>query len=230
MAQATKRKAGSRQGARRPPKVVEGIALVSSRSIAAGDISRIARAMQSVGLSDVRPAKIILSRSAANRVASGRRTAAPATIVAGEPPGALDAVTPQQDLVRAMAAASVRGDTLKQDLLADPEMLSTAELARRLGMSQEGVRLKRKRHEIIGLELAKRGIRYPAWQVIECQKLLPALPRLFEILGDDPWSVYRFLLQDHPELDDMRALDALRCGRIDRVIATAENVASGAFA
>ena len=97
-------------------------------------------------------------------------------------------------------------------------------------MSQEGVRLKRKRREVLGLELAKRGIRYPAWQVVEHQQLLPALPRLFGILSDDPWTVYRFLLQHHPELEGARALDALRRGRIDQVIATAESVASGAFA
>lgn len=230
MAQAAKRKTGSRQSARRPPEVVEGIALVSLRSLAARDMSRIAKAMQSVGLSDVRPARIILSPSAAGHVASGRRTAVPATIIAGEPVEVSANATPQQELACSMAAASARGDAFKLDLLADPAMLSTAELARRLGMSQEGVRLKRKRHEVLGLELAKRGIRYPAWQVVEHQQLLPALPRLFGILSDDPWTVYRFLLQHHPELGGARAVDALRHGRIDRVIATAENVASGAFA
>ena len=230
MARAAKSRAGSRQAARRTPQVVEGTALVSLRPVAASEVSRIAKAMQSVGLSDVRPAKIILSRSAAGHVASGRRTAVPATIIAEEPPEVSAEATTQQELARALAAASARGDAFKQDLLADPEMLSTAELARRLGMSQEGVRLKRKRHEVIGLELAKRGIRYPAWQMVEHQQLLPALPRLFGILGDDPWTVYRFLLQHHAELGGTRALDALRGGRIDRVIATAENVASGAFA
>jgi hypothetical protein len=230
MARAAKTRAGSRQAARRTPQVVEGTALVSLRPVAASDVSRIAKAMQNMGLSDVRPAKIILSPRAAGHVASGRRTAVPATIIAGEPPEVSADATPQQELAHALAAASARGDAFKQDLLADPEMLSTAELARLLGMSQEGVRLKRKRHEILGLELAKRGIHYPAWQIVGHQQLPPALPRLFGILGDDPWTVYRFLLQHHPELNDARALDALRRGRIDRVIATAENVASGAFA
>jgi hypothetical protein len=230
MAQGAKRRAGSRQAARRTPEMVEGTALVSLSPVGAGDVARIAKAMRGLGLSDVRQAKIILSRSAAGHVASGRGTAVPATIIAGETAEVSADATPEQDLARALAAASARGDALKQDMLADPEMLSSAELARRLGMSQEGVRLKRKRHEVLGLELAKRGIRYPAWQVVEHQQLLPALPRLFEVLGDDPWTVYVFLLQHHPELDGARALDALRRGRIDRVIATAGNVASGAFA
>jgi hypothetical protein len=230
MAQAVKRRAGSRQAARRASEVVEGTALVSLHPVAEGDVSRIAKAMRSMGLSDVRQAKIILSRSDAGHVASGRGTAVPATIIAGEVAEVSAGAAAQQDLVRALDAAKARGDALKRDMLADPEMLSTAELASRLGMSQEGVRLKRKRHEVLGLDLAKRGIRYPAWQIVEHQQLLPALPRLFGVLGDDPWTVYVFLLQHHPELDGARALDALRRGRIDRVIATAENVASGAFA
>jgi hypothetical protein len=229
MAQAAKHKAGSREAARRPAPDVEGTALVSLHAIAAGDLSRIAQVMRSAGLIDVKPAKIILSRSAAERVASGQRAKVQATIIAEETAGAPVDETPQQDLVRALEAAKVRGDSLKQDLLADPDMLSTAEMARRLGMSEEGVRLKRKRHEVLGLELAKRGIRYPAWQILEHQQLLPALPRLFNILGDNPWTIYRFLLQHHPELNDVRALDALRQGRLGRVIAVAENISSGAF-
>jgi hypothetical protein len=96
-------------------------------------------------------------------------------------------------------------------------------------MSEEGVRLKRKRHEILGLESAKRGIRYPAWQVLEGRQLLPALPRLFTMLGDDPWRLFRFLQQHHSELGGDRALDALRLGRVDGVLAAAENTATGAF-
>jgi hypothetical protein len=115
-------------------------------------------------------------------------------------------------------------------LLADPEMLNTAGIADLLGMSEEGVRLKRKCHEILGLESAKRGIRYPAWQVLEGRQLLPALPRLFAILGDDPWRLFRFLQQHRGELGGDRALDALRHGKVNGVLAAAENAATGAFA
>jgi hypothetical protein len=41
-------------------------------------------------------------------------------------------------------------------------------------MSEEGIRVKRKLHEILGLEFAKRGIRYPGWQVLPDRRLLPA--------------------------------------------------------
>jgi hypothetical protein len=94
----------------------------------------------------------------------------------------------------------------------------------------EGIRLKRKRHEILGLEFAKRGIRYPAWQIMQDQQIVPGMARLFAVLGDDPWRVFRFLQQRHGELGGARAIDVLRHGRVDAVIAAAENAATGAFA
>ena len=40
-------------------------------------------------------------------------------------------------LAEAVSAARGRGDTLQEELLADPEMLSTAAMAERLGISDE---------------------------------------------------------------------------------------------
>jgi hypothetical protein len=96
-------------------------------------------------------------------------------------------------------------------------------------MSEEGIRLKRKRHEIIGIEFAKRGIRYPSWQVVWDRQLVPGIARLFAVLGDDPWRVFRFLQQRHAELGGGLAIDALRRGRVDAVVSAAENVATAAF-
>jgi hypothetical protein len=82
-------------------------------------------------------------------------------------------------------------------------------------MSEEGVRSKRKRQEILGGELAKRGIRYPAWQILEGRQLLPTLPRLFEMLGNDPWRLFRFKQQRDSELGGARAPSRrrhCRCG------------------
>jgi len=138
-------------------------------------------------------------------------------------------LTRQATLQRALQDARVRGNALKEGLLAGPEMLSTAEMADRLGMSEEGVRLKRKRHELLGLEFPKRGIRYPSWQVVEGHQLIRDLPRVFAILGDDSWRIYRFLLQEHPELGGRRAIDELKRGRIENVLAAAQNMAAGAF-
>lgn len=77
---------------------------------------------------------------------------------------------------------------------------------------------------MLGLEGAKRGFRFPAWQISEEGKPFAALPELFERLGGAPWAVYRFLIQHHPELEGSTALEALRRGRDEGVLEAAENV------
>jgi DNA-binding LacI/PurR family transcriptional regulator len=62
------------------------------------------------------------------------------------------------------------------------------------------------------------------WQIV------PGIARLFAVLGDDSWSVYRFLQQRHSELGGSRAIDALLNERVDAVVCVAENIAIGAFA
>ena len=44
----------------------------------------------------------------------------------------------------------------------------------------------------------------------------------------DSWTVYRFLTQHHPEPEGDTALSALQRGKVDKVLAAAENTA-GAF-
>jgi hypothetical protein len=210
-------------------KPVEVTALLALRPLSAGELKRVSRALAAEGLEDMRPTRIVLTPDDAKAVAAGDERAVPAAIVRDAAPRPARTRSPDSALTEALAAARARGAAVKEELLADPDMLNTAAIADLLGMSEEGVRLKRKRHEILGLESAKRGIRYPSWQVLEDRKLLPALPRIFAILGDDPWRLFRFLQQQHSELGGDRALDALRHGRVDGVLAAAENTATGAF-
>jgi len=69
----------------------------------------------------------------------------------------------------------------------------------------------------------------PPWQIDENGKPFDVLPKLFELLGDSPWTVYRFLVQRHADLDGASAQDYLRRGRADQVVETAESVARGAY-
>jgi hypothetical protein len=107
-------------------------------------------------------------------------------------------------------------------------MLSGSEFAKFIGISREAVRAKHQRHEVLGLKGAKRGLRFPKWHVSSDGGLLPELPRLFDLLGGDSWTAYRFLLQHHPELDEDTALSALQRGKVRQVLPAAENTA-GAF-
>jgi hypothetical protein len=210
-------------------KPVEVTALLAVRPLSDGELKRVTRVLAAEGIEDMRPTRIFLTQDDANAFAAGDERAVPVSIARDKAPRPARTRSPDATLAEALVAARGRGAAVKEELLADPEMLNTADIANLLGMSEEGVRLKRKRHEILGLESAKRGIRYPAWQVLANRQLLPALPRLFAMLGDDPWRLFRFLQQRHGELGGDRALDALRHGKVDGVLAAAENTATGAF-
>ena len=144
---------------------------------------------------------------------------------------AVEEVTPPTGdaLDTALAAARTRGAARVADILNNKEMLTADAFAEEIGATRETVHKKRRRHEVLGLEGPKRGVRFPKWQLSQSGELLPSLPLLFRALGGHPWAVYRFLLQEHPELDGSTALEALRRGRIEDVIAVADTIGAGTF-
>lgn len=129
------------------------------------------------------------------------------------------------DLQAALEEARERGRKLKAETLQSQHMLSSEDFAKLIGVTRATVNAKRNRHEVLGLEGAKRGYRYPAWQVDDNGKPYSALPDLFDRLGGDEWSVYRFLQQHHPELGGMTGIEALASGCSRAVIDAAESVA-----
>ncbi len=133
------------------------------------------------------------------------------------------------NLAAALDEARARGKVRAATILAGDDMLSADQFAELLGTTRMTVNTKRQNHQVLGLEGAKRGFRFPAWQVGEDGKPFAALPRLFERLGGGPWSVYRFLVQPHPELDGMTGREALRRGKTDQALDVADSIANGAF-
>ena len=129
----------------------------------------------------------------------------------------------------AFAAARERGRHRVAEILERPEMLSAEAIGERLGLSRVAVNDRRQRREFLGLEGTKRGFKYPDWQIGENGKPLEALPKLFDLLGDSPWAVYRFLVQPHAALEGRSALEVLREGRSEPVLDAAESFARGDF-
>lgn len=127
-------------------------------------------------------------------------------------------------LKEALSEAFERGEHLAAKILRQPDMLTAGDFAASLNLSRETVRQKMLKHEILALRGAKQGHRFPAWQVTAEGRLLPELPRLFELLGGNPWTVYRFLLEHHPEFDGATAVEALKAGKVEDVLAAAKNV------
>lgn len=129
----------------------------------------------------------------------------------------------------AMARAKERGANQVGEILRNEDMLTADAFATMIGATRETVHKKRHRHEVLGLEGPKRGVRFPDWQVSRSGDLLPGLPKLFQALGGHPWTVYRFLLQSHSELDGRRGLDVLREGNLERAISAAKAIGEGSF-
>lgn len=134
------------------------------------------------------------------------------------------------DLEAALDEARTRGRARAATILAGGDMLSADKFAELLGTSRMTVNTKRQNHQVLGLDGARRGFRFPAWQVGQDGKPFAALPELFERLGGGPWSVYRFLVQAHPELDGITGREALRRGMADEALAVADSIAEGTFA
>ena len=136
---------------------------------------------------------------------------------------------PHSNLDRALADARRRGRVLVAQILAGSEMLSADAFAARLGTTRATVTAWRHKNQVLGLEGATRGFRFPEWQIGRDGKPFRVLPELFDRLGGDVWAVYRFLVQHHPELGGMTAREALQKGRVKAVVEAAESVAQ-AFA
>lgn len=135
----------------------------------------------------------------------------------------------EEEREQAFARARERGRIRAAEILSGDDMLNADEMAQRLGISRVTVNARRQRHELLGLGGAKRGFRFPDWQVDDDGNPIDVLPRLFELLGPSPWGVYRFLTQRHAALDGATAKDALRRGKTDKVLDAAESLARGDF-
>ena len=132
------------------------------------------------------------------------------------------------ELQAALVAARARGRRRAAEILAEDDMLSAEAFADLLGVSRVTVNTKRQNGQVLGLDGAKRGFRFPLWQLDRDGRPYPALPKLHEVLGG-AWAVYRFLVTPHGALDGRTGIDAMKRGQDDEVVAAAESVARGDF-
>lgn len=162
---------------------------------------------------------------------SGAHTFAPLEAhAAASARGASDAIPVAEprafasSLPSALAAARERGRLRAAEILSDPEMLSADAFAELLGTTRPTVNAKRQNGRLLGLDGAKRGFRFPTWQLDRDGRPYGELPALFERLGG-AWAVYRFLVQPHAALGGLTGREALERGRSRQAIAAAESVA-----
>jgi hypothetical protein len=132
------------------------------------------------------------------------------------------------ELERALEAARERGRLRAGEVLAGEDMLSADAFAELLGTTRVTVNAKRQSGQVLGLEGAKRGFRFPSWQVDGDGKPYRELPELLQRLRA-PWAVYRFLIQPQGALEGMTGRQALERGRGRDVLVAAEGIAQGDF-
>jgi len=143
--------------------------------------------------------------------------------VANEP---VTSVDEKSELGTALAEAFERGDHVITRILGQPDMLTAEEFAARLNVPVTALRERVRRHKVLALSAQKAGVRFPAWQINPDGKQMRGLPALFDRLPE-PWAVFRFLTQHHPELNGKTAVEALKAGHIKEVLNAADNARHG---
>lgn len=136
----------------------------------------------------------------------------------------------EAELAAALDRARGRGRHAVAEILAGPDMLTADDFAAHLQTSRETVNSWRKTHQLLGLQGATRGYRYPLWQIGDDGRPFGALPALFGIFDGDAWAVYRLLVQHHAELEGLTGQEALRRGLDEAVVETARGIVQGTFA
>ncbi|MER8746116.1 XRE family transcriptional regulator [Mesorhizobium sp. M1004] len=140
-----------------------------------------------------------------------------------------DTGMPDTELEAALAGARARGRKRVAEIVAGEEMLSAEAFAKLLGTSRVTVNARRQSGQVLGIDGAKRGFRFPVWQLDKNGRPFGALPALHETLGNSAWAVYRFLVSRHGALNGRTGLRALEQGDDASVLAAAEGMARGDF-
>ena len=136
---------------------------------------------------------------------------------------------PDADLKAALKEARARGKRRVSEIVAADDMLTAEAFADLLGVSRVTVNSRRQNGQLLGIDGAKRGFRFPAWQLDDDGRPFEALPELQQILGGSAWAVYRFLVTPQSGLNGLTGLDALRSKKPDEVIEAAKGIAHGDF-
>lgn len=131
---------------------------------------------------------------------------------------------PTAALEAALQAARDRERMRVADIMNGPDMLTMEQFANLLGTDVVTLEGKRRTHQVLGIDDAEHGVRFPFWQVGPDGEPFSALPALSERFDGSAWAVYSFLVQHRRDLNGLTPLEALHRGRNDNVLAVADQV------
>jgi hypothetical protein len=107
--------------------------------------------------------------------------------------------------------------------------LSSDEIAKRLNTNRETIKQWRAAGRLLGVEGAKRGVRYPVAQVGKNLAPLEGIKEVLEAMGGDAWEAWRFLAGEIDELEGKTGFDVLRSGGMDDLLEVIEARSHGSF-
>ena len=205
------------RGSIQPLEVREGAAAGYGRQRSAQDVARDSFAkMASLFLSG--PLQGNASRRAADKAFVDFEDAVTAVVRQ-----ALDqSAPPPATHAPGIEAAVQAGAELRATIFSGADMLTSDQLAAKLGVSRETVNKRRTDGQLLALSNGSRALRYPSWQL--AAQVEPVLPRLLQVLQHyGPLDIYLFITQTNALLDDQTPLACLLAGEADRVIDAAQS-------
>lgn len=106
--------------------------------------------------------------------------------------------------------------------------LSSDEIAEKLNATRETINAWRKAGKLLGVEGAKRGVRYPVDQIGANYAPLP-IEDIIQALDGDHWASWRFLAGPVHELGGRTGFELLRAGKLKELMSVLEGRSYGAF-
>ncbi|WP_282053266.1 hypothetical protein [Phaeobacter inhibens] len=131
-------------------------------------------------------------------------------------------------LDQAIQAADARGRISAMSLLENDEMLTTADIVERVGISRQAVAKRRDNGTILALKAGPKALKYPDWQILPTGQVAPGIEDVLALVDGDAWTAYRFLIEAAPDGTDRPLYQLLREGDIDTVLAHIDGVLGGA--
>lgn len=127
---------------------------------------------------------------------------------------------------RSLVAALKQLSAAPPPVATGPGLLSGEDFAARIGLSRQRLNDWRRAGRILGIEAAKRGFRYPEWQIGRDGRILPDIPAILAALIH-PFAAYRFLTTPLDALGGATPAEALHDGEGERVVGLAEAAGRG---
>lgn len=121
------------------------------------------------------------------------------------------------DVAEAVARAQQRGSETAASILDHPDMLTGEDVAQRMGMSRQAVHKAAIANKLFALEGAKRGFRYPQWQLDDAGVRRKGLQEVLDLVGNG-WEAWRFF---SASAEGIPTRERLRSGDVEGLLARA---------